>query len=97
MRLPRFGRTAPAAYRRCDDVVAASHGGRTILMSVSAGQYYALDPVGGRVWELLETTPAVDAIARLLAEEYDAPLTTIRDDVAELLAGMQRDRLVRAA
>lgn len=96
MRLSWSGRTVPAAYERSKDVVAARHGDRTVLMSLRREQYFALDAVGGRIWELLERPGTIAGIARTIAAEYDAPEETIRADVSELLDEMMRDRLVRA-
>ena len=39
------------------DVVARDVGGEQVLLDLSSGQYFGLDNVGGRIWELLSERP----------------------------------------
>lgn len=67
-----------------------------ILLDPDSGEYFTLDDVGGRIWELCDGSRSVDEIAAALAEEYDAPPEQIRADVAELLSDLRDSRLVAA-
>jgi len=50
-----------------DDLVSCDLEGETALMSVDQGKYYGLDPIGSRIWALLEQArPVVDLCALLL-------------------------------
>jgi hypothetical protein len=43
-----------------------------VLMSIEAGLYLSLDPVGSRIWEILAEEPAsAEDITDRLIEEYD--------------------------
>jgi hypothetical protein len=70
---------------RNDRVVARRADATVILLDPATGEYFTLDDVGGRIWELADGKRTVDEIAEALAAEYDAPLDQIRADVAELL------------
>ncbi len=68
--------------------------GTTVLLNLEDGQYYALDEIGGRVWELCDGTRSVSAIIELLSAEYDAPPETIRADVLELLGELTGEKIL---
>jgi hypothetical protein len=71
--------------------------GGTVLLNLDDGQYYALDDVGGRIWELSDGTRTVGQIAEALCAEYDAPLAEIQTDVLELLQDLVGEGLVSAS
>jgi hypothetical protein len=56
-----------------------------VVMSVSRGEYVALDSIGKDIWQRLATPCRIDALCEALAEEYDAPRATIESDVLEFL------------
>jgi hypothetical protein len=67
-----------------------------VLLSTETEIYFGLNEVGARVWQLLPPASAsFDELCVRLAREYpDAPLETIRLDVAELLDALLEQRLV---
>ncbi len=65
-----------------------------ILLGLDDGQYYALNRVGGRVWELCDGTRTVSEIVATLCEEFTAPAATIEQDVLELLGDLANGNLV---
>jgi coenzyme PQQ biosynthesis protein PqqD len=82
------------APRRGERIVARRGEDAVILLDPDSGNYYTLDDVGGRIWELCDGSRTVDEIADLLAAEYDAPAERIRADVIELLSELRDGRLV---
>lgn len=88
-------RRTQGSYVRSSDVSVARHGDRVVLMDLAGEQFYSLDQVAGRIWDLLAEPATPAALAERIAEEFDAPVETIRGDVAECLAGLERDGLVR--
>ncbi len=83
--------------RRVERLVVQQVAGSAVLLNPDSGEYYGLDEVGGRVWELCDGTHSVLQIATLLAQEYDAPLATIQADVLDLLEDLAREKLVLGA
>ena len=65
-----------------------------ILLGLDDGQYYALNRVGGRVWQLCDGTRTVSEIVSILCEEFAAPAATIELDVLELLEDLANGNLV---
>ena len=65
-----------------------------ILLDVENGQYYALDEVSGRVWDLCDGSHSVSAMVAALCQEYDAPAEAVEEDVLTFLGEMADERLV---
>jgi len=65
-----------------------------ILLDVENGQYYALDEVSGRVWDLCDGSHSVSAMVAALCQEYDAPAESVEEDVLAFLGEMADERLV---
>lgn len=68
--------------------------GERVMLSLSSGKYYSLNPVGVRVWELIAESILVSALVDRLAEEYAADRTKIEADVIQLLSGLAAAGLV---
>lgn len=94
----RRGDDAPAPhdapFRRAEKVVSAAEGDRTVLLDPVGGEYYGLDEVGTRIWELLPAHPTAAALAERLFDEYDAPRDRLAADVAALLGKLAALKLV---
>ena len=57
-----------------------------VMMDPDQGLYYELDPVGARIWSLLETARPVAQLCDVLVEEYDVTPDTCHRDVLDFLA-----------
>ena len=64
-----------------------------VMMDVDEGQYYELDPVGARIWGLLETGRSAD-ICDTLAAEFAVDPDTCRRDTLEFLQAASAMRIV---
>jgi len=42
-----------------------------VMLSITNSEYYGLDKVGSRIWELLESPVSMKELVRMLLEEYD--------------------------
>jgi pyrroloquinoline quinone biosynthesis protein D len=80
--------------RRQEGVLAQEAHGRTVLLRLEDGGYYALDEVGAMIWELCDGSRAVAEIVALLCDEFDAPESTVREDVLEFIGDLRHERLL---
>lgn len=80
--------------RRRAGILRQRAGETVLLLSRESGQYYALEGVGERVWELSDGTRPVSAILTQLCAEYEAPAETIESDVLELLEDLADEKLL---
>jgi pyrroloquinoline quinone biosynthesis protein D len=67
-----------------------------ILLNADDGQYYTLEGVGGRVWELCDGTRTVAEVVSAVCEEYEVPTETVEADVLELLSDLESEDLIRS-
>jgi hypothetical protein len=86
----------PASVTIPSDVLARQVGDETVILHLGSGNYYGLDPVGARVWQLLGEgrTPA-DACEQLLAE-YDVSRAQLEGDLRSLLQDLLANGLLTA-
>jgi hypothetical protein len=74
----------PACLTRNKDIIKQRVKDETVLFDMVTGNYYSLNEIGSRAWELLDENRSLREIADLLALEYDAPVETIAMDLEPL-------------
>jgi hypothetical protein len=85
--------TRPA---RAERILSQRSAETVVLLDPHNGQYYSLDEVGARVWDLCDGSRRVADVVSTLLYEYDAPLEALQIDVVELLDDLARESLVSA-
>jgi len=68
--------------------------GETVLLDLSSENYFGLDEIGTRIWELLNGGSSVGEVVDALLEEYDTDRKTLESDVAELLENLAEAGLI---
>ncbi|HET7042769.1 MAG TPA: PqqD family protein, partial [Gemmatimonadales bacterium] len=93
-----FGRgsmiDARSRPRRRERVLTQTAAGTLVLLDLDGGQYYSLDEVSARVWELCDGEHGVEGIVEAVSAEYDAPVETIYEDVLAFLEEMMDEKLL---
>ena len=77
------------------DLVATSIEGQTALMSIENGAYYGMDPVGSRIWALIEQPRARSAVVDQLLREFSVERTVCEQQVLAFLQKLAETNLVR--
>lgn len=77
-------------FRAATHVAAAAQGERTVLLDHKGGEYYGLDEVGTRIWQLVGEERSVAGIVDALETEYDAPRETLEADVRRILSELEK-------
>ena len=72
--------------RQAPRIVAQQVAGKWVLLDVKTGQYYALDSVAGRIWQLCDGTRSLRQIAEVVRGEYDGAGPEVEDDVAAFVS-----------
>ena len=89
-----------AAYIPSGDVVAREIEGELIIVPLAAGigdtddELYTMNETGKVLWARLDGKRTLREIARELAEEYEAPLGEIEEDVRGLMTELMRRKMV---
>jgi hypothetical protein len=53
------------------DQVSCDLAGEAVILNLKSGIYYGLNPVGARVWGMIQEPKIVSAVLDTLLEEYD--------------------------
>lgn len=69
--------------------VSTSLGNEAVILGADAGQYFGLNEVGARIWELVQQPVQVSAICAALCAEYAVEAAECERDVIELLVELQ--------
>lgn len=80
--------------RISDAAVVRDLDGESVILNIESGMYFGLDRIGTRVWQLIEQHGDVDAIVRVMENEYDADPQTLRADTEALVASLVEKRLI---
>jgi len=75
-------------------VTAREVSGETVILDLESGNYYGLNPVGARMWQLMEAGNSLSAVCDAVAEEYNVPLDVLQRDVLKLACDLVDKKLV---
>ena len=85
------------SLHRAPDVLAAPLDDTMLLLNVTTGRYHGLDPIAGRIWDLLaEPIDEEELIARLVSE-FEVTEEQCRGDVGRFLDGLAARGLLASA
>ena len=84
-------------YVRNGDQVTAKVDDEVVMMSMQQGEYYGLDSIGSRIWELFAKPNSVENIIETLMQEYDVDRKTCEKDVQEFIQKLVDKGLLKIA
>lgn len=87
--------TFASVLQRSADVLYQEVGGEAVLLDLVSEQYFGLDPVGTRIWGLVDGEATLGSIHATLAVEYDADPGQIGEDLLSLAQSLAQAGLVR--
>jgi hypothetical protein len=74
--------------------VFANVEGETVLLNTDTGIYFGLNPLGTRIWSLIQEPATASQIRDTIFEEYDVELVRCQDDIINLLAKLKDAGLI---
>ena len=80
-----------------EEVLAQEVGGETVLLDLNGENYFGLNEVGTRIWQLLQSGATVNEVLDTLSDEYDASREQLELDLNDLLARLLGLELVSQA
>lgn len=75
--------------------LASALDGETVLLHMTSGLYYGLNPVGARIWDLLQTPQTVGELVGCLLEEYEVDREQCFQDLSKILLDLQQAQLIQ--
>jgi len=88
------GITLASRIRINDDVVFHDLQGEAVILNLKTGVYFGLDPVGTRIWHLLQERPSLQAVLDALVEEYAVTQARCAEDLLRFAARLREQGLV---
>ncbi|OGA46742.1 MAG: hypothetical protein A3G25_13910 [Betaproteobacteria bacterium RIFCSPLOWO2_12_FULL_63_13] len=66
------------------DVMARQVGEDVVMLDLARGDYFGLDSVGARVWQLMGEGKTLAEVCNVMMQEYEVSRETIEHDVTML-------------
>jgi Coenzyme PQQ synthesis protein D (PqqD) len=85
-----------ATVVRTEGLLSTTVDDELVVLNLGAGCYVAIDRIGRRIWELLESPWLVDDLIAALATEFDADPSIVAADLAAFLQELEREGMVNA-
>ena len=71
--------------------------GEKVIMDLSKGQYFVMNEVGSRIWDILDETKTYDGIVGILLNEYNIKESICRNTVYSFINRLNKAELVKLA
>jgi len=79
------------------DVLSRVLDGEAVLLDLESGEYFGLNDVGTRFWELVSAGKTFGETRDLLLHEFEVARETLENDLEQLVAALLRRKLVTVA
>jgi hypothetical protein len=76
------------------DVISQEVSGETVLLDLESENYFGLDAVGTRIWQLIKENDDLQAIYNTLLEEYEVEEQRLQTDLEAILGEVTQLGLV---
>lgn len=83
-------------FRIPEEVLFQEVSGESVLLDLASESYFGLDPVGTRIWALLNEDKSVGQVLDALLKDYEVDRGTLEADLEELLDKMLAAGLIQA-
>ena len=78
-----------------DEVVSCDLDGEAAILNLKDGVYYGLDPIGAKIWNLIQNPMILSDVVEKIWEEYDVKKDECTDDIFELIEKLLNNGLVK--
>ncbi|MBO6555062.1 MAG: PqqD family protein [Pseudomonadales bacterium] len=85
---------ADQLLRASQDAIGQEVRGETVILDLASEEYFSLNEVGTRVWQLIQEPMSLNSLRSQLLEEFDVDESTLESDLAELIDVLTREGLV---
>ena len=75
--------------------VSCALGDEAAILNLKNTVYYGLNPVGARIWNLLQQPKSIGELRDALVDEYDVEAERCENDLLELLEKMRNEGLIQ--
>jgi hypothetical protein len=68
--------------------------GEAVLLHLDSGEYFGLDEVATRIWQLIASGSALDSVEHALVDEFDVDRGTAARDIQQFVSTLVDRRLL---
>ena len=79
---------------RNQEIDASDLDGEKVMMDMDRGNYFMLNPIGSRIWDLINEPISVRRLVSLLREEYDVSEDECLEGVKDFLHELHHSNLL---
>ncbi len=76
------------------DVISQEVSGETVLLDLNSENYFGLDEVGTRIWQLIESSGNLQEIYDTMLSEYEVEADQLLEDMEQLVVDIEKAGLV---
>lgn len=80
-----------------EDVVFRDLEGEVVLLNLDSGIYFGLDPVGTRIWALIQEHNSLEEVLRHMMVEYEVERVQCEKDLLALLTRLNENGLIEVS
>lgn len=81
-------------FTKPTQILSSTIDDEVVMMSSEKGMYYNLNPVGSRIWELLDTPQTLESLCTQLLDEYDVDEATCKQETEEFITSLKERGLI---
>ena len=78
-----------------DDVLMRDLDGESVILDLASENYYGLDEIGTRMWQVLSSSQTIQGAYDTLLLEYDVEPQQLRQDMQDLITQLVSNGLLR--
>ena len=68
-----------------DDAIFREMDGEAVILNLESGTYFGLDPVGTRIWQLVEKHGSLRVVFEQMRQEFDVESEVLERDLLDLV------------
>ena len=84
----------PCKIKISDNVLFQQIGAECVLLDMESEQYFGLDEVAGRFWQIFAEDGDTEKALAQLEAEYEVDETTLRQDLLVFLEKLEKEKLI---
>ena len=82
-------------YFRNSEIIDGSVNDNLVMMHIEKGKYFGLNPVGKRIWDILEQPKNIEEITDILQSEFVVTSEQCKADVQEFMDKMEKADIIK--
>jgi hypothetical protein len=72
-------------------------GKEAVILHLDSEEYFGLDEIGTRIWEVLKQEGSTEKALSILLEEYSVEEEILRADIEELIKQLRKEKILKDA